>query len=150
MPAHRFLRENRLFKPIGLVFDGFRADGNMAHGRIFARAVPVFDIGRAPNDIARLDDLHGFTPFLRAPLAGNNHQILSVRMAVPIGHGASGKLDQRSARIAVTNGRQPRKTRLAAEMLGWRVLPLQRLIIRDLLPGRLCLGAKSLHNQAAG
>ena len=65
-------RQLYALQPSGFVVGCLRADGDMTHGGVFARAVPMFDIGRTPHHVAFFDDLNRFAPFLRAPFAFGN------------------------------------------------------------------------------
>lgn len=66
--------------------------------------MPVLDAGRAPDDVAGTDDLHGLAPLLRQPHAGFDHQVLALRMGMPIGAGAGFESDQIACGVDVAIG----------------------------------------------
>ena len=59
--------------------------GEMRHGGIRGRAVPVLDVGRTQHHVPLPDDLYRASPFLGQPDAGRNEQGLAQRVGMPFG-----------------------------------------------------------------
>lgn len=60
------------------------AYGEMRHGGIRGRAVPVLDVGRTQHHVPLPDDLYRASPFLGQPDAECNEQGLAQRVGVPV------------------------------------------------------------------
>lgn len=71
------------FQPLDVCSVHIAGNGEMCHGTAGSGAMPVFDTGRAADDIARFDDDDRFAPFLRQSLARDDQQGLSGRMGMP-------------------------------------------------------------------
>ena len=71
------------FQPLDIFSVHFPGNGKVCHGTVGSGSVPVFDAGRAADDIASLDDDDRFAPFLRQSLAGDDQQGLSGRVGMP-------------------------------------------------------------------
>lgn len=61
------------------------AYGEMRHGGIRGRTVPVLDVGRTQHHVPLPDDLYRTSPFLGQPDAERNEQGLAQRVGVPVG-----------------------------------------------------------------
>ena len=59
-------------------------DGDVAHSTVGRRAVPVFDVRAANDDIAFVKRFDGFAFFLIKPSAAGYEQNLSRRMRMPV------------------------------------------------------------------
>ena len=89
-----------LFKPLHrILFGGTECD--MAHRGIFACAMPMFGMGRNPDDISLAYGLLRFTPFLKAPRAFSHNQILPLCMAMPVGKDAGRKMHMGDGNFAI-------------------------------------------------
>jgi hypothetical protein len=74
-----------LFHPFHVFpLDGSR-NGDMRHGGGGGGAVPMFDLWRAPDHVARFDFLYRASPYLCPANASRHDQVLPGRVRVPSG-----------------------------------------------------------------
>jgi hypothetical protein len=123
-----------LFHPFHVFpVDGSR-NGNMRHGGGGGGAMPMFDLWRAPDHVARFDVFYRASPYLCPANASGHDQVLPGRVRVPGGSGPWLEGDRRPGKGRRISGRKQRvDTDMAGKECGRPCAGSQRTGPRDRL-----------------